>query len=127
MTAPVDWTYSPGDPASLVSQTRLLINDVSETNPVFNDTEILAFLALNADAVRLAAAQALDTIAGNEVLCSKVIKDHDVTVDGAKVAAELRAQAANLRAQHAETLEADGYFEIVDFGTDLCDRADRWL
>jgi hypothetical protein len=51
--------------------------------------------------VRLAAAQALDTIATNEALVQKVLRTQDLQTDGAKLSAELRARAAGLRAQVA--------------------------
>ncbi len=114
------WTY---DLDTEVGKVRLLITDINVTmvgedapGATFTDEEIKTFLALNGEEVRLAAAQALETIAADETLCSKYVKDHDVTVDGPKVAAELRAQAANLRAQHAAAVEDEGFVEIVEFG-----------
>lgn len=89
------------DPGTDVGMTRLLINDVDSANPVFSDAEINGFLRFE-QTVRRAAAQALDTIASNEVLVSKVIRTLDLQTDGAKVAAELRARAESLRVQDNE-------------------------
>lgn len=110
-----------GTPAG---QVRLLINDTSD-DPVFAQAEIEAFLALEGDVVKRAAALALLAIAGDEALTSKVIRTQDLTTDGAKLAAELRAQAKEFRAQAAD--EDDGYFELVDgacysWGPELTER-----
>lgn len=104
---PVDYTTPAG-------QVRLLINDTVEADPVFADAEITAFLALEAGVVKRAAAQALDVIADDEVLTSKVIRTQDLTTDGAKVADSLRKRATALREQAAE--EDEGYFEIIPGG-----------
>lgn len=102
----------PYDPNSDAGKVRLLINDVDDENRVFEDGEIAAFLALADDAVLLAAALAIETIADNEVLASKVIKTQDLSTDGAKASDALRARAAVLRKQHDE---GDGYFEVIDY------------
>jgi hypothetical protein len=88
---------------------RLLINDVDETKPIFDDTEIDRFLALEDDNVRLAAAKALETIAANEVYVQKVLRLLDRQTDGAKVAAELRANAQTLR----DEVDDDTDFDIA--------------
>lgn len=98
---------------------RLLISDVdveTAANQVFADAEIDAFLALEGDSVRLAAALALETIARNEVMVSKVIRVLDLQTDGASVARELRFQAKELRDQAAALADADG-----DLGFDTAD------
>jgi len=94
-------------------QVRLLANDVDETEPVFSDNEIDSFLAMEAGHVKLAAAQAIDTIADNEALCSKVIRTQDLATDGAKLADSLRKRAAALRQQHDAELEDGGAFIIT--------------
>ena len=99
------------------AQIRLLINDPGGDDPVFSDTEIDAFYLLEGSNVKMAAAQALDTIADDEALTSKVIKDHDLQTDGTKVADSLRKRAATLRSQAADqAADADGgsFFQIVD-------------
>lgn len=98
-----------------IGQVRLLLNDVDEDNLVFADAEITAFLAIENQSVKRAAAQAIDSQATNEALAAKVIKDHELTTDGAKLADALRKHAAALRRQ-ADDEEEDGgfFFDVVD-------------
>jgi hypothetical protein len=95
------------DPTTDLGRVRLLISDVDTASPTFTDAEISAFLALEGGNVRLAAAQALDTIASNEALVSKQVRTMDVSTNGPAVAAELRARARALREQ-ADRYDADG-------------------
>lgn len=88
---------------------RLLITDVQEANPLFQDAEIDAFLTLNTS-VRLAAAAALEVIAASEVLVLKKIINLDLETDGPAVARELRELAKQLRAQE----NALGAFDIAE-------------
>lgn len=107
------FTYDPETPRGLV---RLLLTDIDSATGVFTDAEIDAFLTLEGDNVKRAAAQAIDTNADNEVLASKVLKDHQLTTDGAKAADALHKRAAALRAQadKDDELSDDGaFFEIV--------------
>lgn len=86
---------------------RLLIADTNVASPVLDDDTIAGFLALygvastsqTADiwSVRRAAAEALDAIAISETLIGKVISTQDLSTDGPKVAASLRAQADRFR------------------------------
>lgn len=103
------------DPTTDTGYVRLLLSDIKEApDQIFTDAEIAAFLAREGGPLR-AAAQALDTIADNEALTSKVIRTQDLTTDGAKVADSLRARAKALRGQADDTDEgSDSYgFEIV--------------
>lgn len=112
---PISYTTPAG-------QVRLLINDTVEASPVFTDDEITAFLAMESDSVKLAAAQALDTIADDEALTSKVITSQDLRTDGASVAVALRERAKQLRTQAGVTiaggLTARGTFETQAFYPD---------
>lgn len=105
------------DFTTAIGQVRLLLNDVNEANLVFADAEITAFLTIENQSVKRAAAQAIDSQATNEALAAKVIKDHELTTDGAKLADALRKHATALRAQAKED-EAnadDGFaFDVVD-------------
>lgn len=92
---------------------RLLITDVQESNPIFQDAEIDAFLAL-CTSVRLAAAAALETIAANEVLVLKKIVNLDLETDGPAVAKELRELAKQLRSQEENTGACDIAEQIGD-------------
>lgn len=98
---------------------RFLLNDVrleDVTGNVFSDEEIAGYLALEGGNVKLAAAQAIDTIADNEALASKVLKSQDLSTDGAKIAEALRKRATALRAQAAAETDAseDGAFFQFD-------------
>lgn len=96
---PIDFTTPAG-------RVRLLLNDVDESAQVFTEAEIEAFLALEGENVKRAAAQAIDTNADNEALASKVLRSQDISTDGAKVADALRKRAAALREQ-ADREDAD--------------------
>lgn len=102
----IDYTTDRG-------RVRLLIADVDEANLVLADDQLDAYISLEGDDVRLAAAQALDTIASSEALVSKVIKTQDLSTDGPKTADALRKHAASLREQAGG--EDEGFFDIVDF------------
>lgn len=92
--------------ASDIQQVRLLISDTS-SSPMFSDAEVQTFLQLEGSVVKRAAAQLLDAMASNEAMVSKVIKDRELTTDGAKVADALRKHAVTLRAQ-ADVEDAKG-------------------
>ena len=97
----------PPDYATSVGQVRLLIPDTEElqdpadTEPhahyLFSDGQIQAFVALYSGNVKRAAAQAKLVLATSESLINKVIRTADYTTDGAKLGAELRAQAKQLQ------------------------------
>lgn len=100
-----------------VALVRLLIADEdAPPNQLFGDAKLQSFLQLEGSNIKLAAAQALETIATSEVLVSKVIKTQDLSTDGAKVAAQLSAQAKALREQVATEKDAadEGYFDVVN-------------
>lgn len=97
------------DPSTDRGKVRLLCTDVRETNPLFQDAEIDAFLSLNTS-VRMAAAAALEVIAASEVLVLKKITNLDLETDGPAVARELRELAKQLRAQET----ALGAFDIAE-------------
>lgn len=97
---------------------RFLVNDpkLEDGTPVFSDDEISGYLQLEGGNVKRAAAQAIDTIADNEVLASKVLRTQDVQTDGAKIADALRKRATALREQadRDDELSDDGaFFEII--------------
>lgn len=104
------------DYTSPVGQTRLLIPDVEELyDPrqlnkapeyIFTDAQINAFLSIEGGNVKKAAAAAKLAIATTEALILKVLTTDDKATDGAKLGAELRQQAKQLRAE-AEQDEAD--------------------
>jgi len=118
---------TPPNYSTAVGQVRLLIPDVEQLdnpqNPsaspeyIFNDAQIAAFVALYNNSVKRAAAQAKLVLATSEALISKVIKTDDLSTDGAKLGAELRAQAAELRkeADSDDLSDASDAFDIVTF------------
>lgn len=100
-------------------QVRLLIADLNEASFLVDDGMIGGYLKLHRGSVYRAAAAVLDAMATSEVLLAKVIKTQDLSTDGAKVAAELRAQANGLRAQadaeDARSGEDDSFMVFVPF------------
>ena len=85
--------------------------------------------ALFPGSVKRAAAQAKDIIAADTMMLLKVIKTNDLQVDGSKVAAELRAQAMELRAQ-AQLEDTGDFFSLTypaDPVTDLFSEGRQWL
>lgn len=109
----IDYTSARG-------QVRLLVCDVDEGRLVFTDAQIDAFLALEGQNVKRAAAQAIDTNADNEALASKVLRTQDLSTDGAKVADAMRKHATALRDQALldEESDAGAYFDVIDIIND---------
>jgi hypothetical protein len=97
---------TPPDYSTVIGQIRLLIPDVEQLDNladpsatadyIFDDDQIQAFATLYSNNVKRAAAQAKLTLATSEALINKVIRTADYTTDGAKLGAELRAQAKQL-------------------------------
>jgi hypothetical protein len=120
---------TPPDYSTAIGQVRLLVPDVEQlsdtANPaadasfLFNDSQITALLALYSNNIKRSAAQAKLILATSEALINKVIRTADYTTDGAKLGAELRAQAADLRAEADKDDSEDSYEEIsiVSFTT----------
>lgn len=117
---------TPPDYTTAIGQVRLLIPDTEQLgNPadlsaavayLFNDSQVQAFLTLYSSNVKRAAAQAKLVLATSESLINKVIKTGDYTTDGAKLGAELRAQAADLRAEADKDSQEDSYDEFTIVG-----------
>jgi hypothetical protein len=116
---------TPPDYSTAIGQVRLLIPDVEQldnlANPsaadayIFNDAQIQAFLSMNKNNVKRSAAQAKLALATSEALINKVIKSYDFSTDGAKLGAELRAQADQLQkdADRDELYDSYDIFTIV--------------
>ena len=104
------------DVTTSLGQVRLLIPDRDVSDPFFQDDEINVFLSLESADVRRATALALETIASDTAMTLKVIRLLDLTTDGAKTSAELRARAKDLRAQaDAADLAVEGAaFDIAE-------------
>jgi hypothetical protein len=127
---PVIPDISPPDYATVVGQIRLLIPDVEQlanlADPtasaeyIFSDAQIQAFATLYSNNVKRAAAQAKLVLATSEALINKVIRTSDYTTDGAKLGAELRAQAKQLQDEAKQDDLVDAYddtFTVVGYTT----------
>lgn len=109
------FTYDPNTDAGKV---RLLVRDtdtVDVDRQVNTDDEIDAFLAIEGGKVYQAAAACLESIAANEAQVLKVIKNLDLDTDGAKLAKELREQAAQWR-KRSDELDDEGATDEDDIG-----------
>lgn len=108
------------DISSDAGKVRLLANDQVTPNHLFEDNEIATFLALESGSVLLAAALALDTIAGNEALVQKkltMLAGAGIQTDGPAVAKALREGAATLRARaDIASADEDGMIDVAEFG-----------
>lgn len=115
---PVDYSTAVGQVRLLIPDTEQLDNLADPTAAaeyIFSDAQITAFLALYSNNVKRAAAQAKLVLSTSETLINKVIRTGDYTTDGAKLGAELRAQAAALFAEaDKDELEdsADGFVVV---------------
>lgn len=120
----------PPNYATAIGQVRLLIPDTEQLEDptgthdhaeyIFNDTQIQAFLSLYSNNVKRAAAQAKLVLATSETLINKVIRTADYNTDGAKLGAELRAQASQLQAEADRDDLVDSYdssFTVVPLTT----------
>lgn len=81
---------------------RLLISDIDVMEPIFADSAIDAFLDMAGGSVKKAAAQALLSIAVNEILVQKRIRLLDLSTDGPAEAAALRELASEYLSQAAD-------------------------
>ncbi|GAB7016185.1 hypothetical protein [Methanogenium cariaci] len=87
------------DPTTTAGKVRLLCTDKDDSKQIFTDEEIAAFLSMNGNDYRLAAAQALDQIASSQILILKYISANGLTTNGKAVAEALHLQAESLRRQ----------------------------
>jgi hypothetical protein len=97
-----------------IAKVRLLISDIDDTDQIYNDEAIQAFIDMALDSnVKRAAAGALMAIAVNEVLVQKRIKILDLQTDGPAEAIQLRLAAKQLR-DEAEEEETTGAFDWAE-------------
>lgn len=116
---------APVDLGSNVGKVRVLLGDTDPTNVsnnvgeylFFSDTELESILGMYGDSPKLAAARCLDTIAGSQALLLKSWSSDDLTVNGDRIAKELRELAKQLRSE-AVADESSEAFEITAFGED---------
>lgn len=109
-----------------VKKVRALIPDIEPVpNPnqpyadpeyMFADLHLQAFLDINNQNIRLAAADALEALGTSEAYIAKVIKTEDLQTDGAKMMGQFLARSRWLR--QVASMEAnddpDG-FDIVEY------------
>jgi hypothetical protein len=122
----------PPDYATAVGQVRLLIPDTEQLeNPadptaeaayIFDDHQIQAFVSLYSNNVKRAAAQAKLVLATSEALINKVIRTADYNTDGAKLGAELREQAKQLR----DEADKDDLTEAYEEGLIIVPYNKKW-
>lgn len=111
---------TPPDYSTAIGQVRLLIPDTEQLGTpatyLFSDPQVQALLVLYSNNVKRAAAQAKLVLATSEALINKVIKTYDYQTDGAKLGAELRAQAAELKAEadRDDLDDSSDHFAVVN-------------
>ena len=94
---------------------------------ILTDSQIQSFLDLEEDDIKLAAADALNSIAANQALVLKVMRVLDIQTDGAKVAESLRQLAKQYRAEVMESAEFD-YAEQISNTPGLVEKVLKdWL
>lgn len=118
------YTY---DTTTSIGKMRMIIQDKDEQNVFFQDEELQAFLDMASDGdVRRAAADALESMASNQVMVLKVVRTLSLSTDGAATARALREHAKSLRDQ-ADLADAGdgGLFEIAEFAGDVFTQRER--
>lgn len=96
-----------------IASVRLLIADVDDP-PLLTDPQIATALTAEGGSDLRAAARCLEAIAVSEVLVGKKIATQDLNTDGAAVARELRALAAQYRQQARDEDPDLGAFDGFD-------------
>lgn len=98
-----------------IGKIRLYCLDRDIADPVFTDEELQAFLTQEGD-VKLAAAAALDFIAGDMAMVLRITTDSAIgySVNGVAAAAELRARSAALRKEVEDGGAAGGTFDVAE-------------
>jgi len=119
----------PPDYTTVVGQIRLLIPDTDQLDNLqdltaspdylFDDDQLQALAVVYSNNIKRAAAQAKLLLATSEALINKVIKTADYSTDGAKLGAELRAQAKQLQdeAREDDLAESSDAFTVVGYTT----------
>lgn len=109
------------DFTTALGKVRLLTADTDEAALLLDDAHYTGYLSMNGDNVRRTAADVLEAMANSSSLLDKKIRTQaGLSTDGPAVAADLRKQAATLRAladaeDAAAGLGADSW-DIIPFG-----------
>lgn len=109
-------TYTT-DVTTYIGLVRLRIFDRDVSNPIFQDEDISSvYTTLERGNIKRTSAFLLETIATQEALIQKVIKNLQLTTDGAKLADSLMKQASELRTQAdvEDAFGADGAFDWAE-------------
>ncbi|MFZ5856778.1 MAG: hypothetical protein ACOYZ6_08105 [Chloroflexota bacterium] len=115
------------DPTNDIGKVRMMIPDRVESAALLTDEEIEAYLDMNGEDVRYAAADALDMIASDQALTLKVITLMDLRTDGPATARALMERADKLRTlsdneEAAAEAEEGG---LLDYGEMVVDEFTR--
>ncbi len=115
------------DVSTEVGKVRMLIGDKDDGNIIFQDEEVAAYLTLNDDNVRRAAAEMLETMASSETMVLKVVRLLDISTDGAAVARSLREHAKQLRteADNADAADDGGAFDYAELNVNAFTARER--
>jgi len=115
------------DPTNDVGKVRMLIPDRVEDSAIFQDAEIEAYLDMNDSNVRRAAAEALETIASDEVMTLKVMSTLDLTTNGASVSSALleRAKLLRSKADDDDAGEEGGGFDYAEMDVNAFTHRER--
>lgn len=99
-----------------IARVRMRIRDTVEMRALFSDEEIQDCIDTERSSWKRGAALCLETIATNEALLLKVIKELNLSTDGAKLADSLMKQAQKLRdqADEEDSFSADGLFDWAE-------------
>ena len=114
----IDYTAPVGQVRLLIADLELLEdprNLLAAAQYVFTDAQIEGYLGIENGNVKRAASHALRAMAVSEAVILKVIKTDDKQTDGAKLGAELRAQADKLWAEAAEDDADDVGFTFIGY------------
>jgi hypothetical protein len=127
---PVDYSTAVGQVRLLIPDTEQLENladSTADAEYIFSDAQVQAFLTLYSNNVKRAAAQAKLVLATSESLINKVIRTADYTTDGAKLGAELRAQAKALQEEADKDDLIDSYDDSFIVVPQLTKWDNSWL
>ena len=118
------FTYDNTTPAG---QVRLLAFDIDVANdPIFDDSDITAFLNVNNQDVLLAAAMAVDVMAANQSFAYKHAKTGDIALDISKVTMGLQSYANKLREQaYSGYGDVTGFFDWIEVVNDEFSERER--
>jgi len=111
---PPAWSTPIGRVRALIPDIEQLRDDSGQVDNVeylFSDAHLQTLLDINADSVRMAAADACSVLGTSEALISKVIATDDLKTDGAKVMQQFLARAKALREQAAAEGDVAGVYE----------------